>query len=261
MVSKNKLFLFGFIFLLILFPIVNAQPPPQTNVNINLGLEIQFPLIEFHQANQTHTFNFAVYNISDGLKLDNVSVSCSLNLYNPHGIGLINETVLTYFTESENWGIQVLEGNFTILGEYNVLVDCNDGGFGGFDAFGILITQTGFNFDTPQSLAVLGLILILLFLSGGFLFFGSKVETASVKIFLLSLGVLFFLLTLGVSLNIITELMLVGFIFSGTFVSLYRLFLILISGGMIAIVLYLITMAVTAFRKSRGILDEDGDDL
>ena len=258
MVSKNKLFLFGFLFLLILFPLVNAQPPPQVNVNTDIGYDIDFPKLESLKINEAHRFNFHVFNRSDGLRLDNLNVDCIFHLFNSTGDHIVNNMDIPFEVEGMDWEIDIIAGNFSQIELQSVLVNCNSTGFGGFADFSFEVTETGFMLDTPQSLMVLVLILILLFLSGSFLFFGEKVEKTSVKIFLIALGVLFFLLTLGVSINAITQLMLVGSVFSGTFVSLYRLFLVLVSGGMIAIILYLITVSVKAFKKSRGILD-DGD--
>ncbi len=120
------------------------------------------------------------------------------------------------------------------------------------------ITPTGESLDTQQSILILGLILVLLFLTCAFLYFGSHIESVSIKLFLITLGGLFLMVTIGVSLNTIRQLMLVGSVFSGVFLGLYILILALISIGFIGLVLYLITFAVKAFQKSRG-ADFDND--
>lgn len=168
----EKKLIIAILFLLVLFPLISSVPPPQTNVNTAIGLEVQFPQIEAHRSNATHEFNFHVYNISDGLRLDNTSVNCVFNLYNPHGIGLINQSTLPFSIANQDWEIIVLGGNFTITGEYNVLVDCNDGGFGGFDSFEVVVTTTGSILTTADTfiffiLTIGSLFLFVLCLWGG----------------------------------------------------------------------------------------------
>ncbi len=196
------------------------------------------------------------------INLIQTCASCTFN--NISAVSYPNSSALISNVAMEQDGTRY---NFTLndtqtgtIGEY--IVD----GFGDLSGtdeiwnYNFFITPTGECLDTEQSIIVFGLMLFLLFLTAAFLFFGARVEKTSVKIFLIALGVLFLLFTLGFSLNVITELMLIGSVFSGMFLGLYRLFLVLISGAMIAIILYLVTMAVTAFSKSRGMLDDDDDD-
>lgn len=203
------------------------------------------------------------FEVDTEIDLIQTCASCTFN--NISAVSFPDSSLLISNVAMEKDGTRY---NFTLnntqtgtLGEY--IVD-GFGDLGGTDEiwdYNFFITPTGECLDIEQSIIVFGLMLFLLFLTSAFLFFGAKVEKTSVKIFLISLGGLFLLFTLGFSLNVITELMLLGSVFSGMFLGLYRLFLVLISGGMIAIVLYLVTVSVTAFKKSRGILDEDGDDF
>lgn len=259
MVSKNKLLIFGFLFLLILLPIVNAQPPFEERPTLIEGYFIEIPQQQFLKVRDDFTFFFHVFNQSNGLPLTNLdSVECEFNLHNSSSNLILTDTNLSFDPTTVAFFIEV-EGAILLTnpGSYTYVTHCNSTAFGGVVSVNLEVTNTGFSLDTQQSLIVLGLIIVLLFLTGAFLFFGEKMETTSVKVFLIALGSLFFLLTLGFSINAIKELMLLGSVFSGMFVNLYRLFLILISGGMIAIILYMITVAVTAFKKSRGVLDDE----
>ena len=122
------------------------------------------------------------------------------------------------------------------------------------------ITPTGNSLDNPQSIIVIGLIFVLILLTWSFLYFGKEIEYVPFKIFLISLGSLFLMFTIGVSLNTITELMIIGSVFSATFVNLYRLMLILVSAGGIGLMLYIIYMSVRQFYSYRGLLDNEFDD-
>ncbi len=148
--------------------------------------------------------------------------------------------------------------NTTQLGRYDI-TGISDGCENTF-AFSFMITPTGHLLDTSQSLITFGLIIILIFLTITFLYFGNKTEYLPFKIFLTSLGILFIMLTIGVSLNAVKQLMIMGDVFSGTFVSLYRLMLILVSGGGIGLILYIIVQSLKQFYRHRGMTDDDDDD-
>ena len=122
------------------------------------------------------------------------------------------------------------------------------------------VTPNGDELDNPQSIIIIGLIFVLILLTGSFLYFGKEIEYVPFKIFLISLGALFLMLTIGISLNTITQLMVIGSVFSGTFINLYRLMLILISAGGIGLMLYIIYMSVKQFYSYRGLLDNEFDD-
>ncbi len=140
------------------------------------------------------------------------------------------------------------------LGRYDV-TGISDGCENSF-AFFFTITPSGQALDTSQSLIVIGLILVLILLTGSFLYFGNKVEYLPMKIFLISLSILFIMLTVGVSLNAVKQLMIMGAVFSGIFVNLYRLMLILVSAGGIALIVYIIYMSVQQFNAYRGLRDD-----
>lgn len=149
--------------------------------------------------------------------------------------------------------------NFTDLvsGRYDV-TGISDGCTKTFSTY-FNITPTGSDFDTSQGIMTLGLLLVLIFLTSVFLFFGVKIEYVPFKIFLTSLGVLFLMLTIGISVNTIKELMLVNSIFSATFVNLYRLMLILVSAGGIGLIVYLVYVSLRQFYSYRGLIDDKYD--
>lgn len=167
-----------------------------------------------------------------------------------------NRSVKSINTNMTSIGGGSFQFNFTdtVLGRHDV-TGISDGCTKTFATF-FDVTPTGQQFDTQQSLIVFGLIIILLSLSAVFLLFGNKTEYLPFKIFLTSLGVLLLMLTTGVAVNTIKELMLVGSVFTATFVNLYRLMLILVSAGGIGLMLYIIYMSVRQFYSHRGLLDD-----
>ncbi len=167
--KKIYLFLFALLFL-ISFTI--AAPPPQTNININLGLEVEFPKISAVQVGVDHEFNFHVFNISDGLRLDNTSVNCDFHLFNSSTGG---HEILTDDIEfddlSMDWFILVLGGNFSI-DEYSILINCDDGGFGGFASFAFHSTPTGLIIGKPEASLYFIIVFSILLLFAFFLTIG-----------------------------------------------------------------------------------------
>jgi len=181
----------------------------------------------------------------------------------------------TYITLSTiqfpNRSVEIINTNMTSMGGGSFQYNLTDIVNGRYDLTGISdgcektfatyfeVTPTGSNFDTSQGITTFSLILVLIFITSVFLFFGIKVEYTPFKIFLVSLGVLFLMLTIGISVNTVKELMLVGSIFSATFVNLYRLMLILVSAGGVGLILYLIYVSVRQFYSYRGLINKFDD--
>ena len=151
--EKGKFILILGIFLfLISFTIAQQPNPPQTNVNINLGLTIDFPKILSVQINTDQVFNFHVFNISNGLRLDNTSVNCTFHLFNFTGVHIISEQNIPFDTEGNDWEITVQGANFSHNRVFSVLIDCNDGGFGGFASISFHVTPIGNIHEIPESI-------------------------------------------------------------------------------------------------------------
>ncbi len=177
----KKIYLFP-LALLFLISFTIAAPPPQTNINVNIGLEIEFPKISSIQEGKDYEFNFHVYNISNGLRLDNTSTSCDFHLFNSSvGGHQILRDEIDFDNISMDWFIIVLGGNFS-TSEYSILLDCNDGGFGGFVSFAFEVTPTGAIIEKPEAslyfiIVFSVLLLFALFLTIGIVTpFGNKKE-------------------------------------------------------------------------------------
>ena len=71
--------------LIMLIPIVHAAPPFQQVAGTDEGLDLRFPPVETIKIGRDVTAHMHVYNNSNGLILDNTTVSCRADLYNSTG--------------------------------------------------------------------------------------------------------------------------------------------------------------------------------
>jgi hypothetical protein len=187
----DKKFLYITLFMLLLaFPLVSAKNPIQIS-SVGAGLEIQFPAEDYLEANITHDFNFHIFNSSTGLAVNStaITVTCFFHLYNETGNHLL-KLIDTVPSNTFDYEFEVGGGNWTFLGEYSYIVQCNTSTQGGFAAVPITITSSGLeqNISRTQtitrSIYFLFIISIILFLA--FLFVPSK-PTVKWTYFLISI--------------------------------------------------------------------------
>ena len=149
---------------LLVLPLVISTPAPD-QPSFALGYHIDYELIDTHKVNKTVIVNSHVYNISTGQRLIAPVVSCTLDLYDLEGNQLVSDYKMTYLVGLEEFRATVDAGNFTRLGEMSQSVYCNSSGFGGFESNGFIVTQTGEQIQTPESI-----IYLIFFLSSWALF-------------------------------------------------------------------------------------------
>ncbi len=201
------------------------------------------------------TFDVPIVCINDGYCTS--STICNTSIFAPDGSVILQGVLGTQASDLSffNWTVNSTQSSN--LGTHQVGGFCKDGSVTQVIDFAFEITPTGLELDTAQGILVLGLIFVLIILTGSFLIFGLKIENIPFKIFLTSMGALFLMLTIGIALNIVESLMILTGVFSSTFIALYRLSLILISAGGIGLMLYIIYMSVKQFYSYRGLLDNE----
>jgi hypothetical protein len=173
---RNKLILLlVFISLLV---VVQAQGlPTQVNANTNIGYDIRYPEYSLARVNTTFVLHTHVYNRSTGLPLDNSSVACFLHLYTPDGN---QQSSMKLDFEREPFPIgefekTILGTNFSFLGTYAYVIQCNSTVFGGF-ASGIFdVTYSGRGIDVSESLLVFLLLVLYLVIIVAILWFTSRI--------------------------------------------------------------------------------------
>lgn len=149
---------------LLLIGLVTAQPPFSQTTRFNEGYIIEFPQQGTLPFGENYTFGFHVYNISNGVPIDNTTTSCYFHLYNNNGEHLI-ESEIPFMKENE-WEILVLSGNFSEEAEYSYIVQCNSSILGGFNAIGFQVSNAQIEIPTSES------IIYILLTLGVFLIFG-----------------------------------------------------------------------------------------
>lgn len=148
-------------------PIAIAQAPPfiQVYVGNELGLEIEYPKIITLQQDKNYTFNFHVYNKSDGYPMTNETVGCAFHLYDDIGEHTIsyNSNGQMEFTEDYDFEIYVDENNFTETGDYSYIFQCNNSWQGGFVSANMIVTYNGENrpSDFTKVIFIVGFIILL----------------------------------------------------------------------------------------------------
>ena len=160
--------LFVFLFLLVLTPFVSAQPPTATQVVINLeaGLNIDFPKLSVSKQGGDFTFHFHIFNATTGLIVDNSTVNCTFELFNEGGRHIIEDTDVRFI--DDDWEAIIFGDNFTRLGSYSWLINCQSPSAGGFISSPFEITADGsFEQTFPKEFSVIlfGLLLIVFGLS------------------------------------------------------------------------------------------------
>jgi len=154
-VALNKIILSALFFIL-LIPIAYAAPPFISSGNPTIGYDIAAPIYDSIKANQTFTFNWHVFNISSGAPIYK-NMSCTFHLYDPVGKHQYEKTAITTYDHIYDLEAEVAGGNFTALGYYDTIIQCNStGGLGGWYKAEFEVTTTGYP-NTPGVMASAGL--------------------------------------------------------------------------------------------------------
>lgn len=159
-----KFFLSILFLLLVLTPFVPAQPPQaQVVINLENGFNIDIPKVSSIPQNRDFDFDFHVFNISNGLKLDNsTGINCSFELSDNTGNNLVDIEEIPFV--EDHWVLEVGGGNFTRMGDYFYLVDCSSDNLAGSISVIFEVTADGFRskvFPTQFVIIILGLFLVL----------------------------------------------------------------------------------------------------
>lgn len=160
--KKTILLLFSVI-LLINFAV--AAPPVTTVQQFSEGFILEYPLHDYHKQGEYFSFHFHVFNISNGVPITS-GVTCFFHLYNSTGNhiweGFDNETSHTF-----DYSFNILGENFTDVGIYYYIAQCNNSVLGGFTSHAFEVSPTGNNLENSKSF-LYGFILLLI---GMLLFF------------------------------------------------------------------------------------------
>lgn len=196
------LFVFSFFFLFLIGNIT-AAPPVTTTQQFQTGYVIEDSPQKILTQNQTFQVNFFVYNLSNGLLINNVGVECVYYLASNKGNVIFYGSV-PYLAEGRygHWGINITNNNFSYAGEYAYGIKCNSTSYGGVTVGTYNVTPKGLENDVGFYI-----ILILLTYGIGLIGFFGKNQWVSVigGMSMMVFGI--FVLTQGITiyLNWVTQ--------------------------------------------------------
>jgi hypothetical protein len=158
---------------------VSAVPPFQQETQaLGEGYVIRVPVEETIQQNENHEFYFHVYNITDGTPVHNKShggVTCDFHLYDPDGTHIVKSPLVYDDSHVNNeWEVEIVGANFSALGRYSYIVQCNSSLYGGFESIGLNVNYFGEDLSTAQSVLYGWLIFVLIFIFGMNIFLINK---------------------------------------------------------------------------------------
>jgi hypothetical protein len=215
------------IFTLFFIPLVSSAPPntiPGTQIiqQFAEGYTIKYPLVDNLYQNQDHEFYFHIFNISNGLPVSNLTTSCQFHLYNESsGEHMLNKTLVynQHLNVTNEFEIEVTGGNFSQLGTYSYIVQCNSSVLGGFNnvQFNVIekpyytpvvTNKTLWTLDFTKPINLIGFIMLLgiaftLFLFRGFAYSGGLLMIAGLLLMFNQINLILGLLIVAIGVAIL----------------------------------------------------------
>lgn len=153
-------------------PLASSASPFVTTTTS--GCQIAPVVRDYLKASQDFDFNFHVFNTSNGAPLSNSTLSCYFHLYNQTGdhfyTTILHNDPYTEHNVINEWVGRIGGGNFSTIGSYAYLVQCNGTIiYGGCADKGLFIITKSGNAPAGDSLTIF--IYILFILSSLILFY------------------------------------------------------------------------------------------
>ena len=154
------------IFILLAFAVCAVKPATQLSSNVE-GLGIEFPRYNTHEQNTYYHIHTHVINLSDGIIITNETTKCFIHLYNISGSHIMEE-YMGWDSNGLEFELYIGAGNFSNLGDYAYIIQCNGTSGGGFVGGNFEITEDGKDMkvlsDTTSSVSITIFILVIMFL-------------------------------------------------------------------------------------------------
>lgn len=120
---------------------------------------------------------------------------------------------------------------------------------------GLMLVSNVSALSSGEATILFGSIFSMVFLVIFFLVLSILSPNIPVKIFFISLAAITMVLTVGVGVTIINEFFTDFSALLVTYGALYRVLTILLTGGGLALILYLVVVALKSFNSTRGLID------
>jgi hypothetical protein len=131
---------------LILVPTFQSVQSAQPQVLVptaSTGISIEHPISDLIFFNQSHEFNFHLYNSSNGKPiLNTTTIVCIFHLYNSSGVDIFEDDDVKPKNQYD-WMIMISAENFSYVGQYAYVFQCNTSDIGGFYAHDFYSTPQG----------------------------------------------------------------------------------------------------------------------
>lgn len=189
----------------------------------------------------------------DGAVCDS-SYSCNITILLPDQSFLISQQAMTNNGSYNCYDLNTTQTS--INGLYEATVDCSNTTLKGSNTFFYRITPEGSPpVSDGQGLVLIGTILIMIVLALVMIFLGIRSTNGGVKLAFISFSILLLVFNIGFTVNVVNAFFGTSDGITSNFSTIYRLFVILLSAGVTALVVYLIVIALKFFNIKRGVMD------
>jgi len=233
-----------------------AAPPVLSTVQAG-SLEVIAPTFDSIPQSASFDFYWHVFNTTN--LLTNTTTTCTYHLYSKFVSGehLYTQSPVTKFVYGRDFEVSIKGGNFSNLGEYCDLIECNTSTqTGGLERCFIVTLEGNILTDSQTSIYLSGLFVLIAFAI--FFFVLSMIfKHPGMKIFLMSLAGLTLMVMIVAVTATISRYSPILTATLNLMTTYYILLTILATGAGIGLVVWLIYYAVTMFSKMRGNHSED----
>lgn len=191
--------IFFFIFSAIMLAgIASAASPFIGTTSTKPDITIEHPITDVIAANLSHKFHFHLFWTNTSYPIINTTaIQCIFHLYDPFGNHILKNN-LVGSDDRFDWEQIVAAGNFTILGQYSYVFQCNNSIVGGFYEHDFLVTPTGHSSE-QENIYNLDIALYALFIIA-FIFFIGFIFIPDLILKWASFGLFFLFLVIGINL-------------------------------------------------------------
>jgi hypothetical protein len=225
MSKKYSFLILSLIFLFAILPLVASAPPVTTNQQFTTGYQLKYPSDQVLKQSMPYEFEVHVFNISDGYPITS-GISCYFHLYNSTGK---HQLELTDATTSHNfdYSFDVGAGNFSKVGDYYYIIQCNSSSLGGFVEVPFQVTPNGLELTEGRAMVDLGLLFMLVIFLIGCVVLSMENDHLLAKVGFLGSGYLLLIAITFISWNMASD-----FLLSAPFIAeMFRiLFFVMIAG-------------------------------
>jgi hypothetical protein len=227
---KNKLlYIIIGVLLFAIIPFVSSAPPVTTIQQFTEGYIIEGTPQETLKQNNDFTFNFFLYNISNGVTPASTT-SCIFYLSNSSGNILFSSTVQDV---GGYRSILIKGNNFSKVGHYPYGVKCNSSKLGGALVSYFEVTPNGLELTTGRALVDIGLLIVFVIFLTGIVYIFLETDNLLIKFSSVGFGYLVLIIINFIAWNMAND-----FLLSAPFIaSMFRIFFFVLIVGLFPLVI------------------------